>query len=197
MTLQPFLPMMIAVPVSWHTGNTPPAAMLAFFRKSSATNLLVGACFLVVEDRAQLLQMPRPQIVIDLTAKRRFRQRACNASRETDQRLSLPNTFLDGHALGRDLLVGKWCRSPTETAGCAYRAERAFADRERLTGRSAAARRFFFRAGGSFKRRSQAIPLRSKPFCSKGRFQGPRSAQRSLAFSLTRFLALPLHSSPA
>ena len=39
MTLQPFLPMMIAVPVSWHIGSTPPAAMLAFFRKSKATNL--------------------------------------------------------------------------------------------------------------------------------------------------------------
>ena len=31
--------MMIAVPVSWHIGSTPPAAMLAFFRKSKATNL--------------------------------------------------------------------------------------------------------------------------------------------------------------
>ena len=29
----------IAVPVSWHIGSTPPAAMLAFFRKSKATNL--------------------------------------------------------------------------------------------------------------------------------------------------------------
>ena len=31
--------MMIAVPVSWHIGSTPPAAILAFFRKSKATNL--------------------------------------------------------------------------------------------------------------------------------------------------------------
>ena len=31
--------MMIAVPVSWHIGSTPPAAMLAFFKKSNATNL--------------------------------------------------------------------------------------------------------------------------------------------------------------
>ena len=38
-TLHPFLPMMIAVPVSWHIGSSPPAAMLAFFRKSKATNL--------------------------------------------------------------------------------------------------------------------------------------------------------------
>ncbi|MEY9540306.1 hypothetical protein ABIE85_003366 [Bradyrhizobium diazoefficiens] len=36
------MPMMIAVPVSWHIGSTPPAAMLAFFKKSSATNLSFG-----------------------------------------------------------------------------------------------------------------------------------------------------------
>ena len=33
-TKRPRLPMMMAVPVSWHIGSTPPAAMLAFFRKS-------------------------------------------------------------------------------------------------------------------------------------------------------------------
>ena len=33
-TSRPFLPMMMAVPVSWHIGSTPPAAMLAFLRKS-------------------------------------------------------------------------------------------------------------------------------------------------------------------
>jgi hypothetical protein len=31
--------MTMAVPVSWHIGSTPPAAMLAFFRSSSATYL--------------------------------------------------------------------------------------------------------------------------------------------------------------
>ena len=34
----PFLPLIIAVPVSWHMGKTPPAAMLAFFSRSRATN---------------------------------------------------------------------------------------------------------------------------------------------------------------
>jgi hypothetical protein len=33
----PFLPFTIAVPVSWHDGRIPPAAMLAFFSSSSAT----------------------------------------------------------------------------------------------------------------------------------------------------------------
>jgi hypothetical protein len=50
--------MMMAVPVSWHIGNTPPAAMLAFFRKFEGHELVVVAGLLVVEDRAQLLQMP-------------------------------------------------------------------------------------------------------------------------------------------
>ena len=38
-TCWPFLPMTIAVPVSWHIGNTRPAAILAFFNRSKATNL--------------------------------------------------------------------------------------------------------------------------------------------------------------
>ena len=38
-TCWPFLPITIAVPVSWHIGSTPPAAMLAFLSRSSATNL--------------------------------------------------------------------------------------------------------------------------------------------------------------
>jgi hypothetical protein len=33
----------MAVPVSWHIGKTPPAAMLAFLRRSSATKLVVVA----------------------------------------------------------------------------------------------------------------------------------------------------------
>jgi hypothetical protein len=33
----PFLPLTIAVPVSWHIGSTPPAAIDAFFSRSSAT----------------------------------------------------------------------------------------------------------------------------------------------------------------
>ena len=36
-TRSPFLPMTIAVPVSWHIGSTPPAAILAFLSKSWAT----------------------------------------------------------------------------------------------------------------------------------------------------------------
>ncbi len=38
-TFWPRLPMTIAVPVSWHIGSTPAAAMLAFFSRSRATNL--------------------------------------------------------------------------------------------------------------------------------------------------------------
>ncbi len=32
-----FLPITIAVPVSWHIGSTPPAEMLTFLSRSSAT----------------------------------------------------------------------------------------------------------------------------------------------------------------
>ena len=38
-TCCPFLPITIAVPVSWHIGRTLPAAILAFFKRSKATNL--------------------------------------------------------------------------------------------------------------------------------------------------------------
>jgi len=40
--------------------------MLAFFRKSKANELVIVAGFLVVEDRAQLLQMAGAQIVVDV-----------------------------------------------------------------------------------------------------------------------------------
>ena len=36
-TCSPFLPITIAVPVSWHIGSTPPAAMLALRSSSVAT----------------------------------------------------------------------------------------------------------------------------------------------------------------
>ncbi len=41
-TFCPRLPITIAVPVSWHIGSTPPAAMFAFFNRSSATNRSFG-----------------------------------------------------------------------------------------------------------------------------------------------------------
>jgi hypothetical protein len=42
--------MTIAVPVSWHIGSTPPAAMLAFFSSSSATKRSFGRRLGIVED---------------------------------------------------------------------------------------------------------------------------------------------------
>jgi hypothetical protein len=41
-TYWPFLPMMIAVPVSWQPGRTPAAAMPAFLSSSSATKRSLG-----------------------------------------------------------------------------------------------------------------------------------------------------------
>ena len=37
-TRSDFLPITMAVPVSWHIGNTPPAEMLRFLSRSRATN---------------------------------------------------------------------------------------------------------------------------------------------------------------
>jgi len=41
-TSSPFFPLTIAVPVSWHEGSTPPAAMHAFLSSSSATKRSFG-----------------------------------------------------------------------------------------------------------------------------------------------------------
>ncbi len=41
-TCWPRLPITIAVPVSWHIGSTPAAAMFAFLSRSRATNLSFG-----------------------------------------------------------------------------------------------------------------------------------------------------------
>ena len=41
-TCRPRLPITIAVPVSWHIGSTPPAAMFALRSRSSATNRSFG-----------------------------------------------------------------------------------------------------------------------------------------------------------
>ena len=48
-TCWPFLPMIMAVPVSWQPGRMRPAATLAFFNSSSATNLSFGVASLSCE----------------------------------------------------------------------------------------------------------------------------------------------------
>ena len=58
--------MMMAVPVSWHIGSTPPAAMLAFFEEIVGDELVVGGGLGVVEDFAQLLQVRGAQQMIDV-----------------------------------------------------------------------------------------------------------------------------------
>jgi hypothetical protein len=44
-TCWPRLPITIAVPVSWHIGSTPPAAMFALRSRSSATKRSFGEAF--------------------------------------------------------------------------------------------------------------------------------------------------------
>ena len=69
--------------------------------------LVVVARLLVFQDRAQLLQVTRAQIVIDV-AEGRFRERPQRLARH-DQHV-LAEHLLDPHALGRDLLVGRGVR---------------------------------------------------------------------------------------
>ena len=83
--------------------------------------LVVVAGLLVIEDIAQLLQMPRPQIMIDV-AERRLRQRPQRLARHHQHVLA--QHLLDPHALGGDLLVRRGIGARAETAGCACRAGR-------------------------------------------------------------------------
>ena len=62
-TRWPFLPNTSAVPVSWHMGSTPAAAMLAFLSRSSATKRSLADASGVVEDGAELAQVRRAQQV--------------------------------------------------------------------------------------------------------------------------------------
>ena len=65
-TCWPRLPITIAVPVSWHIGSTPPAAMQALRSRSPATNLSFAAGLGVVQDRPELAQVRGPQQVRDV-----------------------------------------------------------------------------------------------------------------------------------
>ena len=65
-TSSPFLPLTIAVPVSWHDGRIPPAAMHAFFKQLERDEAVVGRRFGVVEDRAQLGEVAGAQQVRDV-----------------------------------------------------------------------------------------------------------------------------------
>ena len=73
-------------------------------QKIVGDELVVVACFLVVEDVAQLLQMPRPQVVVDVDE--RGLASARSASRDDHHHL-LAHHRLDPHAVGRNLLVGR------------------------------------------------------------------------------------------
>ena len=65
-TSRPFLPMTMAVPVSWHIGKMPPAAMFAFFKRSKATNLSFPGGLRIGENFGKLGQMRRAQQMVDV-----------------------------------------------------------------------------------------------------------------------------------
>ena len=91
-------------------------------QKIQRDELVVGAGLAVVEDIAQLLQMPRPQIMVDV-AERGLRQRPQRLARH-HQHVLAQHVF-DPHALGGDLPVRRGVGARAGTAGCACRAERA------------------------------------------------------------------------
>ncbi len=76
-TCSPFLPFTIAVPVSWHDGRMPPAAMHAFFSSSVATNTSLGDASGSSRIARELREMTRTQEVRDLEHRglRQQRQR--------------------------------------------------------------------------------------------------------------------------
>ena len=65
-TRWPFLPMTIAVPVSWQEGSTMPAEMLAFFSMLRATKRSFGDASGSSKMRAQLRQMAGPEEMRDV-----------------------------------------------------------------------------------------------------------------------------------
>ena len=89
--------MTIAVPVSWHIGSTPPAAMLAFFSRSSATNRSLPRGLRVVEDPAQLREVGRAQEVRDVAHRLGGQQLQC-LGRDVQELLAAESDDLDAFA---------------------------------------------------------------------------------------------------
>ena len=83
--------MMIAVPVSWHIGSTPPAAMLAFLRKSKATNLSLSEASGSSTIDLQRGEMRGAQQMVDVDERGLRRARA--APRATTTSMSRPMIF--------------------------------------------------------------------------------------------------------
>ena len=113
-TSSPRLPMTIAVPVSWHIGSTPPAAMLAFFSRSRATNLSLADASGSSRIRTQLLEVRRPQPVRDV-AERGLREQGERLGRDLEERAS--GGVHRRHALGGEQPVGRLVGADREQLG--------------------------------------------------------------------------------
>src|SRR6187455_2860331 len=108
-TCWPRLPMTMAVPVSWHIGRTPPAAMLAFFSRSRATNLSVWDA-----SGSSRMRVGGPQEVGDVV-ERRPREEAEGLRLDLEER---PAGGLDrGHAVGGEQPVGRLVGADREELG--------------------------------------------------------------------------------
>ena len=71
----PFLPLTMAVPVSWHDGSTPPAAMYAFFSSSRATKRSLAEASGSSRMAASCAEVAGPQQVGDVAHRLAGQQR--------------------------------------------------------------------------------------------------------------------------
>src|SRR4051794_25972692 len=102
-TRWPFLPKTMAVPVSWHIGRVPPAAMAAFFSRASATKRSFAEASGSFRIFARLCKVARPQQVGDVLAGLEGQLLQCLAGNLEDR----PALDLDGRdALDVQLAVG-------------------------------------------------------------------------------------------
>ena len=104
----------MAVPVSWHIGSTPPGSDVRVLEKIVGDELVVIGRFRVVEDLAQLLEVRRPQQVVDV-GEGRLRERAQRLA--LDHEHILAHHLLDLDAADIELAVGRLVRAERKQWG--------------------------------------------------------------------------------
>ena len=113
-TRSPRLPITIAVPVSWHIGSTPPAAMLAFFSRSRATKRSLAEASGSSRMRRSCARWAgRSQWAMSWNA---VRARSVSASGSTSRNVR-PAASTVAHAVGGEQAVGRVVGAEREELG--------------------------------------------------------------------------------
>ena len=113
-TRSPRLPITIAVPVSWHIGSTPAAAMLAFFSRSRATKRSLADASGSSRIRRSCCEVGGPQPVGDVV------ERGAGQERErlgVDLEERAAGGLDRGHAVGGEQAVRRVVRAEGEELG--------------------------------------------------------------------------------